>query len=229
VISPSWGASSARRWAAPAIAGISIAALAQNKPVPPTASRPSIDKGEIEGSTYKNRTLHFSVTFPESWFVAGDEFEEEMKKKGFDLGLKAPAGLAPSTRNALDRSLLNVTLLATAYRSKPGTTDNAIVRITAEDLSRQPAIKDAVDYCDAVRASYGSIRLPADFRFSETQAEQLGPRQFACLDTYSKSGKKRMYVTVRDRRAILFTLTYRLATDLETLRKALSTADFRFK
>ncbi len=62
----------------------------------------------------------------------------------------------------------------TAYRSMPGTKDNAIARISAEDLSSQPQIKDAVDYCDAVRATYKAMRLPVDFKYSETQAEKLG-------------------------------------------------------
>ena len=77
-----------------------------------------------------------------------------MKSKGFDLSLKAPDSLPPSSRAKINRALQRVTVLLTAYRSMPGTADNAIVRISVEDLAANPQIKDAVDYFDAMRALF---------------------------------------------------------------------------
>jgi hypothetical protein len=166
------------------------------------------------------------VTFPDTWQIAGEGFEEEIRKQGIDLSLKAPSELAPASRAAVNRALKNILVLVTAFRPPAGKGSGAILRISAEDLMADPQIKDAVDYCDAVRSTYRSIRLPADFRYSETQAEKLGSKQFAFLDISTRAGKKRMYVTVRDRHALLFTLSYRNAEDLETAREILSEGDF---
>ena len=108
----------------------------------------------------------------------------------------------------------------------PGSADNAIMRISAEDLASVPQIKDAVDYFDAMRGQFRSMTLPADFRYSETQAEQLGRKQFAYLDSSSKAGKKRLYATVRNGYAILFSLSYNSDADLQTMRQILSDGDF---
>lgn len=188
------------------------------------------EKGEVSGRTYTNKSLGFEITFPDTWLIPGDDFEEEMRAKGFDLGLKAPDSLPPVSRARVNAALKHVQVLLTAYRSMPGMADNAIVRISAEDLAANPQIKDAVDYVDAVRASYATMRLPTDFKYSETQAEKLpNGKQFAFLDTTTKEGKKRMYVTVRNGVAVLFTISYTKAEDLETLRTVLGSGNFKLQ
>lgn len=221
---------------------LSHAATAQTKPSPkatpskipavvpvkkePAPAATEIDKGTVSGRTYANKTFGFEVTFPDTWLIPGDDFEGYMKKQGFDLALKAPDSLPPASRAKVDQALKRVQILLTAYRSMPGSTDNAIVRISAEDLTANPQIKDAVDYFDAVRAMYATMKLPVDFRYSETQAERLGAMQFGFLDTSTKEGKKRIYATVRDGFALLFTISYTSDEDLQTLRKVLETGDF---
>jgi len=188
------------------------------------------EKGDVSGRTYTNKSLGFEITFPDTWLIPGDDFEEEMRAKGFDLGLKAPDSLPPVSRARVNAALKHVQVLLTAYRSMPGMADNAIVRISAEDLAANPQIKDAVDYVDAVRASYATMKLPTDFKYSATQAEALANgKQFAFLDTTTKEGKKRMYVTVRNGVAVLFTISYTKADDLETLRSVLGSGNFKLQ
>jgi hypothetical protein len=191
--------------------------------------KPGVDKGSISGRTYTNDTFRFEVTFPDAWLLPGDDFEDFMRSKGIDLSLKAPDSLPPASRAKINSALQRVTILATAYRSMPGTTGNAIVRISAEDLSANPQIKDAVDYFDAMRASFAAMRLPADFKYSDTQAEKLGEHQFGFLDVTTKDGKKRMYATVRNGYAIMFTLTYSSNDDLATFRSVLADGNFALK
>lgn len=165
-----------------------------------TVAQPTIDKGKLVGSIYTNETFGFAVVFPATWtFLSNTTIRGPVK---------------------------NVTVLLTAYRSKIGTKDNAVLRIAVEDLSANPQIKDAVDYFDAVRTSYTKMKLPDDLNYSETQAEQLGAKQFAYLDTATKTEKKRMYATIRDGKAIIFSLTYTKDEDLETFRTLLSNAKF---
>ncbi len=207
---------------------------AQTKPKPkprstPVKAAPSGDKGTVSGRTYTNKTFKFEVTFPDAWLIPGDDFEAYMKKQGFDLALKAPDSLAPVSKAKVHQAIKNVRILLTAYRSMPGETDNAIVRISVEDLVLNPQIKDAVDYFDAIRSGFASMKLPADFKYSETQAEKLGTMQFGYLDTSTTAGKKRMYATVRDGFAVMFTISYSKDADLQTLRRVLEQGNFRLK
>jgi len=111
----------------------------------------------------------------------------------------------------------------------PGSNDNAIMRAAVEDLTLTPQVKDAVDYFDLMRSQFAVMKLPADFKYSETQAEKLGAKQFAYLDTASNAGKKRMYATVRNGYAILFTLSYTKPEDLAAMRQILAGGDFRIQ
>ena len=111
----------------------------------------------------------------------------------------------------------------------PGYPDIAVVRISVEDLSPNPQIKDAVDYFDAIRAMYKTMKLPPDFKFSERQAEQLGSAQLGYLDASSSAGKKRMYAIVRGTRAILFTISYTKDEDLQTFRGVIEQGNFTLK
>lgn len=193
---------------------------------PAVTARSSVDKGTVSGRTYTNTTFHFQVTFPDSWLIPGDDFEAYMKKQGYDLSLRPPDTLAPASKLKIAKALDRVTILLTAYRAMPGTADNAIARISVEDLSSNPQIKDAVDYFDAMRGTFASMRLPPDFKYSDTQAEKLGDQQFAFIETSSKEGKKRMYATVRSGYAVMFTLTYTSAADLVTFREVLADGNF---
>jgi hypothetical protein len=208
-----------------AVAKAASAKSAAAKPPAPV----SIDKGSVLGRTYTNRTLGFAIAFPDTWFIPGDDFEAEMKKAGYDLSLKVPATVPTADRAKMNRALKHVTIAMTAYRSTPGSTDNAIVRVTLENLAASPLIKDAIDYFDAMRNQFKTMTLPKDFKYSETQAEQLGRRQFAFLDSSNTSGKKRLYATVRKGYAVLFSLSYTKDEDLDVFRRVLSEGNFAFK
>jgi hypothetical protein len=90
-------------------------------------------------------------------------------------------------------------------------------------------VKDAVDYFDLMRSHFAVMKLPPDFKYSETQAEKLGAKQFAFIDTSTRAGKKRMYATVRDGYAIMFILSYSKPEDLVTMRQILATGDFKLQ
>jgi hypothetical protein len=202
----------------------------RTKPRPrPTPAKPSVDMGSVSGRTYTNKTFGFEVTFPDTWLIPDNDFEEYMKKQGFDLSLKAPDSLPVSSKTMINKAIKRVNILLTAYRSMPGSADNAIARISVEDLKINPQIKDAVDYFDAIRAMYKTMKLPPDFKYSETQAEKLGGDQFGFLDVSSKAGKKRMYAMVRNGFAIMFTLSYTQTEDLETFRQVLDQGNFTLK
>jgi hypothetical protein len=73
------------------------------------------------------------------------------------------------------------------------------------------------------------MKLPADFVYSDTKAEKLGRHEFAFLDIDSAAGKKRLYATVQNGFAVLFTLTYSSDDDLQSLRTILADGNFKLK
>jgi len=182
-----------------------------------------LDSGSVTGRTYINPTLSFQVTFPDIWLIPGPDFEDYMKSAGFDLHTINSDALGPLAKKQFAK---NVTVLLTAYRSMPGTPDNTFVLIAAENLSAVPQIKDAVDYIDVVRQSLLKAKLPAGFKVGETDAEKLGAMQFAFLDTSSGTQKRRLYATVRQGYALLFTISYVDDADLATVRDVLRAGDF---
>lgn len=220
-------------------AAFTCSVAAQALPTKPEAAKPvetravaladANDRGTVSGHTYTNRGLAFEVTFPETWQIPGEGFEDHLKSQGIDITLKAPDNVGKASKIQLERALQKVQILLTAYRSMPGTADNGIVRISTEDIRLNPAIKDAVDYFDLMRSQFAVMKLPADFKYSETNAEQLGAKQFAFLDTSSNAGKKRMYATVRNGVAIMFTLSYTKPDDLKTFRDVLAKGNFALK
>ena len=208
------------------------APLARPRAVVLPAALPSqiaANPGEVEGNVYRNRSHGFEISFPDNWLITGDDFGDYMRSRGFDLSLKAPEVLSLQNKTQLDRALKNVTVLLTAFRSLAGSPDNAILRVSIEDLSLLPQVKDAVDYFDMMRSQFATMTLPADFKYSDTQAEKLGRKQFAFIDTNTEAGKKRLYATVKNRHAIMFTLSYRTDDDLVTMRQILAAGNFNIK
>lgn len=185
--------------------------------------------GIITGKTYSNTRYGFEIVMPAAWYFAGRDFESLVKKDGIDLSIKAPNTLTPTGRTTVNRSVKDVDLLFTAFRAEAGSKNSAILRVAVEDLKLNPAIQDAIDYFDAVRETYKVLPLPADFQYSETQAEKLGAMEFGYLDTSAKEGKKRMYATVRKGFAIIFTLSYSADEDLVALQRVLEEGNFDLK
>lgn len=194
-----------------------------------SAPKAAVDPGTIEFRTYTNNTFRFSVTFPDTWLIPDNDFEAYMKSQGYDLSLKAPPGLTPATKNKINKSLQRITVLLTAYKKVPGMDENAVVRISVEDLKAAPQVKDGVDYIDAILQTYKTMQLPKGFKYSETQAEKLGKMQFAFADSETADDKRRIYATVRNGHALLFSITYTDKDDLEVLRQTLSNGNFALK
>jgi hypothetical protein len=205
-----------------------------NKPSQPIAetsaqitAKPNFDAGEIVGKTYANKNFNFSVTLPGDWEIADEDFAQRLKKEGFNLSVETPKATSANVQSKLNAAVNRVQVLLTAYKASAETNQNAILRVSIEDLSSVPQVKDAVDYFDLMRATYRNIKLPAGFKYSETQAEKLGEMQFGFLDVSSGSSKKRMYATVRGGHAVMFTLTYNNDEDLAALKSVLAAGDFK--
>ena len=196
----------------------------------------AIDRGTVAGQTYVNKSFGFEVTFPDMWLVVDDKVLANAKTKGFDLDLKPPKAANSLVQSQLEAAFKRVTVLVSAYRSPPGSPENAVAYVAVEDvrnLNTNRPVKDAVDYVDLIRSTYQSTyklaNMPPDFQYSETEAERLGSDQYAYLDTVSKEGKSRLYVTVRGGYAILFSLNYSSDADLATFRDMLARANFSLK
>jgi hypothetical protein len=196
------------------------------------ASNAAVPRGTVSGRTYSNRGFGFSITFPDTWLIPGDDFAAYMKKAGYDITPKPPRAATAADQRKVDAAFNRLKILLTAYRSLPGTAGNAVARVAVENvrtLNTNRPVKDAVDYIDLMRSQMSLVKMPAAYTYSETQAERLGSNQFAFIDSSDKSQKTRVYVTVRGGYAILFSLNYTADDDLETFRDALARATFTTK
>jgi len=202
---------------------------------PPSAAKgttTAIPKGTITGNVYTNKLLGFAIPLPDAWTIATDEFVTYMRSKGVDVTAKPPRAADLLSQKKVDDNFKRLSILATAYRSAFGSPQNSMIQIAAEDirnLNTNRPVKDAVDYVDLMRAQLATVNMPATYKYSETQAEKLGPNQFAYIDTSDSEGKTRIYVTVRKGYAILFSLAYDADEDLETFRDILARANFALK
>ena len=229
------------------IASLAVSAQVKPAPSPPSPAVPSIvpvkpgsimtpmveqravDTGTFVGRKYTNKTFGFELSFPYTWLIPDSNLETAMKKNGYNLHVADLSRMDPQFQADIRNFEKRVTVLLTVYRSLPGTIENGIMLISAEDLAGNPQIKDAVDYLDAIRATYKTLRLPPDFKYSETSAEKLGSMQFGFLDTSAKTGKKRLYATVRNGFAIMFTISYTNSDDLQAMRQVLTHGNFALK
>lgn len=175
-------------------------------------------------TTYSDRSLGFEVTLAPGWTMMADSRVGNGIVSAADIVTPDTIGVVHRMR--IERSLKNVSLLFTAQKTAGS---SATFRVTRESLSLNPQIKDAVDYFDAVRAEFGLMQLPADMKYSDTQAEQLGKWQFAFIDISSTDGKRRLYATVRRGFAILFSVSYESDADLQAIRQMLSSGNFSLK
>lgn len=224
------------------LAAVSMSVNGQTKAtVPPPSAKPAVRAvtvdppvpvGTVSGRTYTDRGLGFEITLPDTWLIAGDDFVAYMKGKGFDLTPRPPKAADLASQGKVNADFKRLKILLTVYRSLPGTAENAVARIAAErirSLNTNRPVADAVDYVDLMRSQIGAVHMPASFKYSETQAEKLGNNQFAYIDTSQGEVKTRVYVTVRNGYAILFSLDYFSDSDLETFRDFLARANFALK
>jgi hypothetical protein len=190
------------------------------KPTPPRRPsaeikpQPAVDFGELLNRSYTNFFFGFKLTFPADWFVNTVENDADLKKAKINFDTETPK----NTKNILN---------AFKFQEKLGI--NSVFRVSVEDLDDFPKIKDAVDYLDAMRQTFKVVKLPADFKYSETNAEKLGDMQFAYLDISSNKGKKRLYTTVKNGFAVIFTLTYNKDQGLREMKQILAEGDFEYK
>ena len=203
-------------------------AAAAAKPAATAAAIPAVDMGTVAGRMYRNNAFNFELTIPDGWLIADAKSEASLKTNGVDLHLKAPKAGNQQEQTRLNGYAKRVTVLLTAFHPQ-SKDENTVMRVAVEDLRRFPQVKDAVDYFDLMREGYMTMRLPSDFKYSDTKAEKLGKRQFGFLDTQSAEAKTRMYATVRNGYAILFTLNYRSDDDLQAFRQILADGNFSLK
>lgn len=207
----------------------SLVPIKPGSTIKPMAEQRVVDTGSVVGRKYTNNSFGFELRFPDTWLISDGILETSMKKNGYNLHVADLSRIDPRFQADIRHFEKQVTLLLTVYRSLPGTIENGIILISAEDLAGNPQIKDAVDYLDAIRATYQTLRLPPGFKYSETQAEKLGLMQFGYLETSAKTGKKRLYATVRNGFAIMFTISYTSGDDLQAMREVLTRGNFALK
>jgi hypothetical protein len=107
--------------------------------------------------------------------------------------------------------------------------ENASLRVLVEDLSTLPLMTDGKIYLAQMLKNLKMLKLPADFKYSEVKSETIGNLALDYLETSTGGAKKRVYVTVRKKFAVLIAIDYYEDADFEALHKVLTAADLDYK
>ena len=111
----------------------------------------------------------------------------------------------------------------------PGMPENASLRVAVESLRNLPQVKIGVDYFTQLINTFKTVKMPADFKYSEINSEQIDDFSLNYIDVTSGNNKKRMYVMIRKGYAVTMTISYYEDADFQALHKVLTVADLDYK
>lgn len=160
----------------------------------------SIDKGTIDGSSYKNDQLGFKLSWPKEWVVDSDDlFSDE------------------------DGSVL----LCISRYPLDSEKDNYDLECTAYDLSNDPDTKTAKDFLNSAVDFYESVGSKVN---ENIYSQVIGDKSFDVLDVRMTNNEnvlnQRLYCTIVNNYAITFTISYTDADGMNNLINVMNTIEF---
>lgn len=205
---------------------ISPAQKAKPKAAPKPVAQTKVDLGVLRQNTYTNDFFELKIEFPFGWLVGDNELEAKL------LELMQPQIKAKNAKNqtSFNQAVQRLTPLLGAYRVLPGSrADNSNLKIVVENLKATPQIKTTADYMVILNNSFKLANLPPGFKVSPVKSEVIDNVKFSYIEISFGLVKKRMYVTVKKRFALLFSIEYYSQEDYDVLYKSLTEADLQYK
>lgn len=165
------------------------------------SSSQELDKGFIDGTSYKNSYFGLSLNFPDGWYVQND---------------------------AIDLSEQNAAFLLSVYRYPLDTQSfNYNFSCIAEDLSAYPEIKQSSDYMEEMIEQFKNEDFKID---KDIYSKTIDGVKFSVVDAETSAGdvvvKQRYYSTIKKGYALTFIITYVDDSNLDELNKILDSINF---
>jgi hypothetical protein len=192
------------------------------KPKATPATQTKIELGELSGNSYTNDFFGLKFEFPYGWLVGDNVLEKQLTQIAQAQIQTRSAQRQKAVKQAIDR----VTPLLGGYKKLPGYPENASLRVMVEDLSSLPSITNGKTYLAQMLDTLKLTKMPADFKYSDAKSETIDNVALDYVETSTGGGKKRVYVTVRKKFAVLVAIDYYEDADFEALHKVLDRSRF---
>jgi len=195
-----------------------IAAMAGCTPAKPVST------GSFNGPNYTNDFFNLSFTIPDGWAVA----TKEQMAQAFNVGAELITGTDTATGQKLDLAKQKALYLAFVSKLPYGDPSgfNSNINVLCENLGFTGSLLASTSkaYAELAMANIKSSTKDSGmtYAFGDIAVKQMGGAEFAVFDaTLTYNGmeiKQRVYCTLKNKYAILFSLTWMDDTDLASLQ-----------
>ncbi len=178
----------------------------------------SFDYGYVKEGVYDNTYFKFKLPVNPDWYVLNNEEAEELYESGKDIA----SGDNESLKKALDASMINVAKLFNVFKSEPGTvtTFNPSIIINAENLKNYPNVDTPEKYLDQAKEMFRQSAMDIEY-IEEKKDVHIGSQDFVFMSvknkTYGVEVLQDYYVTLKERFAVAFIMSYMTEADKKEL------------
>lgn len=183
-----------------------------------------VDFGTFESGKYANDYFGFSITLPDSWYVADDETRLAMMQRGASI----VAGDDKNMKSIVDAADIESLTLLIAGQLPPGSPapENPSLMVLAEKVDHLPGIKTGDDYHFNARKTIEMSALDVVFP-SEVYEATIDNVLFYVMEMNITVGgieiKQKQYATILDKYALVIGLIYQSENGLQQLEDILQT------
>lgn len=189
------------------------------------AQIPNFDYGHFDAHTYTNSFFNLQMKFPEDWYISSTETNNQLGKMGKELVTGDDANM----KAMVDANMIRVANLLSVFKFELGAPVdyNPGMVAVAENLSIFTGIKTGHDYLENSKKIIEQSQLVYKSLTIDEKPIQLNGIAFYKMKGFlSIAGlelQQEFYVTVRNKFALAFVISYTKEEDQSDLFKILET------
>jgi hypothetical protein len=192
-----------------------------------------ISTGEFVGTTYSNDFFNLSFKIPDNWTIGTKEQMAGIFKAGEDMIGSADKDVEKTMKLAEQKTLY----LAYCARHPLDSADgfNSNINVTCTNLGLAGlAVKSSKDYAEAVVTELKDTfanSVGYTYTFGEIASTQINDAEFSLFDATRASQtmdiKQRMYCTIQNNYAVMFSISWQGDNELEDLMSIVDSICFK--
>lgn len=183
--------------------------------------------GKLEGQTYVNKALGFTLTLPQGWQAQDTDVQQQLVDASRERMQERTQKADPAVQRAVRSSIARSTMLLVAVKPSEDKVTANIMAI-AENIAIMLSVRTPRQYLELARHTNSIGDSPIVLE-DEIKTEQIGEVDFAFLHAHprnpqlaaSSTVQQRYYAMVRKNYAIMFALTYGTPEQLQSCLEVL--------